>query len=365
MKKTIKLFMIALIPVSAMLIYISSLRPDLVEKMYTKNFFMKVSPAFSSASGIFPFSAAEIIVIILIMIVIYYFITTIIKIIKNKSGKLGILIKFIINMLASLGVIYFGFLILWGFNYHRLPFSDIASLDVSPASVDELYEVCEDLVYRANRLRIYVREDKNGCMYIPGGFKSVSSRAYLGYMNASKIYPELRGNYGRPKPVIFSKIMSYEGISGVYFPFTAEANVNISQPDSMLPSAACHEMAHQRGFAREDEANYISYFACSLNPDLDFQYSGTLLALIHSMNALHAHDTARYKLLSSKYSDAVKRDMSQNDEYWRQYEGTIEKISSNINDAYLKSNMQKDGVYSYGRMVDLIIAEYRKNGGND
>jgi hypothetical protein len=46
-------------------------------------------------------------------------------------------------------------------------------------------------------------------------------------------------------------------------------------------------------------------------------------------------------------------------EFWKKYEGPIEDISSAINDAYLKANRQKDGIYSYGRMVDLLIAEHR------
>ena len=161
--------------------------------------------------------------------------------------------------------------------------------------------------------------------------------------------------------MLLSKLMSYTGITGVYFPYTGEANVNIGPPDSMILSTACHEMAHQRGFAREDEANYISYFVCMQNPDADFQYSGVLLALINSMNALYTHDKKAYLELTKKYSPGLIRDLKQNNLYWEKHEGSLQKISDRINDAYLKSNMQNDGVYSYGRMVDLIIAEYRKS----
>jgi len=64
--------------------------------------------------------------------------------------------------------------------------------------------------------------------------------------------------------------MSYLGIGGVYFPFTGEANVNISMPHTSIPFTACHEMAHQIGFAREDEANFIAYIACKNHPSPDF-----------------------------------------------------------------------------------------------
>ena len=122
-------------------------------------------------------------------------------------------------------------------------------------------------------------------MTIDGGFDKVREKASLGFDQAAKIYPELGGRFGKAKPIFLSSKMSYTGISGIYFPFTGEANVNVDIPHSLLPATTCHEMAHQRGFAREDEANYIAWITCSSNDNPEFKYSGTLLALIHSMNA--------------------------------------------------------------------------------
>ena len=154
--------------------------------------------------------------------------------------------------------------------------------------------------------------------------------------------------------------MSYEGISGFYFPFTGEPNVNIDIPASIIPCTVCHEMAHQRGFAREDEANFISYLVCSINPDVTFQYSGTLLALINSMNSLYKYAPQKYKTLIATYSKGLNRDLLELDQYWNYYEGPLEKLSTKINNTYLKANLQKNGVFSYGRMVDLLLAENRR-----
>lgn len=360
-RKKYKKIFILLLPLWIILAYSSSFFPKKVEKYYSEGIYRFIGQILSSITGFVPFSLAEAIVISLCLFLLFYIIKTIIKAFKAKNG-LKILIDFISNVLMVSSIIYLAFLLLWGLNYHREPFSSIIGLDIKPASVKDLSLVCEDLINRANELRSKVDEDNNGCMYIKGGFISISSRANSGFKNASKILSQLGGNFGPPKGVFLSVAMCYAGITGVYFPFTGEANVNIMQPYSMLPSTVCHEMAHQRGFAREDEANYISYLVCSLHPDTDFQYSGVLLALINSMNALYSHDPHMYKMLSLKYSPGLKRDLIQNDEFWKHYEGPIERISNNINDTYLKANMQKDGVYSYGRMVDLIIAEYRKKG---
>jgi hypothetical protein len=196
-------------------------------------------------------------------------------------------------------------------------------------------------------------------MYLKDGYKGALSRASKGYENISPSYPVFSGRYGKPKGVLTSLGLCYTGIAGIYMPFTGEANVNILVPDATLPSTICHEMAHQRGFAREDEANFIGYLACKYSNDADFQYSGYLLALIYSMNALYAYDEASYYELVKTYSPGLVRDLKYDSDFWKQFEGPAEKAQERINDAYLKSNKQADGIYSYGRMVDLLLAEYK------
>jgi hypothetical protein len=270
------------------------------------------------------------------------------------------LLRLFTYALVIFSCIYFAFVVLWGINYHRQPFSVIADLDVRPASVSELVQVGEDILEKTNTLRTKVKETDSGTMLFPGGYREILSQADKGYIKAAELYPELGGKYGKPKPVMLSRLMTITGIWGVYFPITAEANVNISIPDSMIPESACHEMAHQRGFAREDEANYIASVVCRLHPSYEFQYSGTLSSLIHVMNTIYTYSPDEYKRLYAKYSDGVKRDLKELDESNKSSEGVVGEISNKINDTYLKANMQEDGVQSYGRMVDLLIAEYRK-----
>lgn len=351
--------LILLLPFGIMLTYVSSLVPGLVETVYSNAVYKMIGQSLSLATGIFPFSTAEFIILLLVLFITLRLAMLIVKLFQGTPGKGHIILRSLTNMLIFASLIYFSFILLWGLNYHRLPFSRIAGLDIKPASVHELAEVCESIIDRANELRSKVGEDADGVMQLPDGKPDVFNRAYKGYDNAAEVYPKLGGKYGRPKGVMLSHLMSYTGISGVYFPFTTEANVNIAIPDSMLPSTTCHEMAHQRGFAREDEANYIAYLTSSLHPDADFQYSGTLLALIHSMNALYNHDQEKFKELYKKYSMGVMRDLADINDFWERYEGPVEEFSSDINDAYLKANRQQDGIQSYGRMVDLLIAEYR------
>ena len=87
--------------------------------------------------------------------------------------------------------------------------------------------------------------------------------------------------------------MSRLGLSGFYMPFTGEPNFNDAQPDFDLPYVIAHEKAHQRGFAREDEANFIAFLVCVNSTDPYLRYSGYLNAL-RVVGAFVSSDPAFY-----------------------------------------------------------------------
>lgn len=352
--------LILLLPIGILLTNIAEAFPDFTEKYYSNGIYSYIGRFLSRITGVIPISLAEFIIIFLIAFLIYKFVKILRLIKRTEKRKREIIIDSIRKLLIYISVGYFIFVMVWGLNYYRLPFADIAELNVQETTVDELSDLCEDLILRANELRDDVIENEDGVMYIPDGYKDVFSRSDEGFKVIADTYQELSGEYGIPKGVLNSKFMSYSGITGMYFPFTGEANINIDRTDILLPATVCHEMAHQRGFAREDEANYIAYLACTSHPDVDFQYSGTMLAVIHSMNQLYEYDKLEYYRLKSMYSDGILRDLNDNNDYWAEFSGPINKASSKINNTFLKLNKQHDGVHSYGRMVDLLIAEFRQ-----
>jgi hypothetical protein len=355
MKLKLKFIIILLAPLTLMVNLIVKNYPDFVERYFSDTTNRLVRQVLSLITGVFPFSIAEFLVLSLVVILVGLAVILIIKIVQGKFEEQ------LINTAVYLSLLYVLFMFLWGFNYNRLSFDKISGLKIEKSSKEELYELCQNIIDRANKLRANVVENSKGVMTISGGYRDVFSRAAKGYENAVKIYPQLGGSYGDPKPILLSERMSYTGITGIYIPYTGEANVNVNVTDFTLPATTLYEMAHQRGFAREDEANYIAYVACLQHPDSDFRYSGIMLALVYSMNALAENDMDAYKELRSKYSEGVLRDLKYDAEFWNRYRGKVEKISNKVNNTYLKSNGQEDGVESYGRMVDLLIAEYKSN----
>lgn len=367
MSKKLKLLSLLLFPLSILINTISSRYPYFIEKYYSISINKFIVAILSNISGIFPFSLYELTIYLIVISIVSFIIYTIYIIISNPN-KLKVFIKnSLLNILSIISIAYFLFIILWGLNYNRIPLEttliesynlkynkSISSIDKTKESLANLYEF---LIENANEARKLVKSS-NGIMKANTDYKGIINRAYLGYESILDFLPNLSGNYNNAKYVMSSKLMCYTGITGIYFPFTGEANVNIAIPDIYIPSTTLHEMAHQRGYASEDEANFIAYLASINHPDIDFKYSGYILALNHTANALYSVDYDTYVTLSKNISEDVLDDLRNNRDFWDKYEGKIDDISNEINNTYLKANGVSEGVKSYGKMVDLLLTYY-------
>lgn len=327
--------------------------PALVERYYSTSSNKLMIQALNAISGNFPFSLAEPLYYFLVIYFIYLAAVFIYKI--AKGGAVNQLTKIITYLM----ILYSLYILLWGGNYNRFTIDKIMGFQEVKYDKHDLYNLCDQLITKANSLRNNVKEDDKGVMRLDGGYKSAFKRLGKGYAVLSEKIPELKGYYSNPKPVALSKYMSYTRIIGMYMPYTGEANVDVDIANYDIPDTAAHEMAHQRGFSREDEANYISYLACINNPDKDIEYSGVMLAMTMCMNQLADADHAGFKQLVQKYSPGVRRDLTASNKYWDKYNTLVDKTVSKINDSYLKSNGQNDGELSYGRMVQLLLLQYK------
>lgn len=351
-------------PFFYLLFRLSFLWPHFTEQVYSQTIYKILNQGLSTATGILPFSLGEILLYAFILFVIIFIVYIIIKTIMAKTSWWFELINKLIALLCVFSCVYALFVGLWGFNYARDTLGSTLGLDTAPATIGELYSTCEALIVKANDLRTAVPEDVRG-VYDPGFTKQdvLSSTAKYYNIAAEKTGNDfLGGSFGGAKPVIYSTGLSYAHIAGIYFPFTGEANVNTDVPMLYFAASSLHEAAHQRGFAREDEANFLAYYVASFSGDTSVEYSGAMLALAESMNMLYDNDKDKYFELRKTYSDGLNRDLQDNALYWQSFESPIEETSKTVNNTFLQANMQQDGVKSYGRMVDLLIALWRGGG---
>ncbi len=241
-----------------------------------------------------------------------------------------------------------------GVNYYRNPFSSYLERVDGASTRERLLELCEWLGEGANETWLELGETEDS-------FEHLQQKGVAAMDGLAKEYSFLSGYYPLPKPVLFSWILSVQQCSGVYSPFTIEANYNRDMVSYNIPHTICHELSHLKGFMREDEANFIGYLACMGSDDADYRYSGYLMGWIYAGNALYRVDPEAYWQVYGELSDAVRQDLQENNRFWAQYEGRAAEAAEAVNDAYLKVNGQPEGVETYGRVVDLMLEDFVKN----
>ena len=348
----------AFLPVTVFLKDWAVKNPGWVEGVYARKWYKAFSQPWSRLFASLDFSFIEFFIYSLIIILAVALVWSVINAFKNRHGIYTI-INWIVSLAATASILYFFFTAGWALNYYRAPLSDTLGYTNRLSSADELADLCEDLIADANTLRAGLAEDEAGVVKFPYAPREALMLVPGIYEKVSAEYEVFSGDYSAPKPVFASELMNYTQITGIYMMFTVEANVNVAAATPLLLSTACHEAAHQRGFAREDEANFIAYLVCREGGDEYFGYSGTLLALINAMNKLYAADSEKFSELRAAYSDGINRDLAYHSAFWAKYEGPVAEKAESLNNTYLKSNNQADGVKSYGRMVDLLLAERR------
>ncbi len=310
--------------------------------------------------SILPFSVVEIGLYLLILSALVGITLLLIRMVRRRITAGQAFLAAGRTLFLAAAALLFSYTAGCGINYYRTPFSAEAGFLMEESGREELASLCRLLASQINEAAKGIETDSEGCLILTEDAEETARRA----MEAlGERYESLRGYYPQPKGLLFSRLLSVQKIEGVYSPFTLEANYNQEMPEVNIPSTLCHELSHLRGFMREDEANFIAYLACLESGDPSFVYSGAILAFIHSGNALYANGgQEEYFNIYNSLCDTAKRDMAADSAFWRQFDGPVAEASSQVNDAYLKANSQEDGVRSYGRMVDLLLAFYRERG---
>ncbi|MDR2532642.1 MAG: DUF3810 domain-containing protein [Oscillospiraceae bacterium] len=326
---------------------------------YAVNVYPLIVGVGARVSGIFPFAAVEILLYLLILAAVAGIVFLIIKLIKSRGGRLKILLRSFVALSCAASTLLLMFLFGCEINYQRKPFSQHSGLEPEMYSREDLLGVIDEIIGELELLVPQINTCEDGAFVLDKSRFNAAARSSMRQLGER--YSALDTYYPNPKPVLLSRlILSPALISGIFSPFTTEALYNADMPDSYKPFTATHELSHLSGFMREDEANFIAFLACRESGDVDFRYSGYVRALLYLLGAYDGED---YHELYMTIPEQVRRQYSIENEYWRSFLSTpsgaaIAAVSNAVNDTYLKTQGQEDGVKSYGRVTDLLIADY-------
>lgn len=304
----------------------------------------------------FAFSAAELVYAAAILGLAAYLLWCVYRLIRFPE-KLWQLYRLVLTLAMAGAVFWAGLNVMWTPCYYASGFAEQSGVDDGPLELEELETVTRWFAALASEYADEVPRDENGACTTDRD--SVLDRAAGVFEGAAELYPFLDGEALRPKPIHFSRIMSYLDFTGFFFPMTGEANLNMDSPVFLLPSTSQHEIAHQRGVAMEQECNFVAVLSCLESEYADFRYAGAALAYIYLGNALAGADYEAYTEIYYSLSDTVRADFKAQSAYWDEFrDSAAQKASNTVYDSFLKSNGQELGMQSYGACVNLLVHYY-------
>lgn len=302
------------------------------------------------------FSVAELIYAVAIIGLGAYLVYAVYRLLA-KPEKLRQTYRLALTFAMAALIFWAGLTVMWTPCYYAPGFAEQSGVDDGPVEYEELETVTRWFALLASEYAEEVERDADGA-YIADR-DSVLDRAAEVFEGVAELYPFLDGEAIRPKPIYFSRIMSYLDFTGFFFPMTGEANLNMDSPAFLLPSTSQHEIAHQRGVAAEQECNFVAVLACLESEYTDFRYAGAALAYIYLGNALAGVNYDKYGEVYYSLSETVRADLKAQSAYWDEFRDSVaQKASNTVYDSFLKSNGQELGMQSYGQCVNLLVHYY-------
>ena len=304
---------------------------------------------FQSIFSKIPFSLGDVVYFVLGLLLVF----SIFKLFNSKTRK-----AYSLRLLKGINVFYFVYQLVWGMTYFQRPI--VLALDEKEPQIVEIKALALKYLHQAKRTRMLVKEDEKGVFQIQDLEKIkheiLSQQKRIPAFLGNKISTEI-DNF---KPSLYSGFMNYTGVLGYYNPFSTEAQYNSHLPHTYLPFTLSHESAHQLGFAREQEANFVGYLVgiSSENPEL--RYSTEYFALKSLLRALITEDEDFVKTAIEQYSDEMKRDYQAEKDFVEEYQGPMNAFFAFTNDLFLKTN-QQEGAVTYSYFVDLLVRYERMN----
>ena len=339
------------------LIKIFAVFPVTVEKYYSNGIYPIISRLQRWLFGWIPFSIGDIIYATAAVYLLVKLFRLVKAITKRKAGK-QFWWQGLQWLLFNALWVYAVFNILWGLNYNRLGNAYQMQLHMKPYTNEELKTVMGIVLKRLDEtdtaaLETRNRYERNATLF---------NESYQSYQIANTKYPHLVYNTKSVKPSLFSYLGDYMGYTGYYNPFTGEAQVNTTVPVFVLPFTTCHEMGHQLGYAKENEANFAGYLSARSSADASFRYSVYFDLYSYGIRELYMKDSLSAISFNKQLPLQVRKDYKAMRDFFDKYQNPLEPYIRKLYGQYLKANEQPTGVQSYSEVVAFLVAYYKKYG---
>ncbi len=341
----------------ALFIHIYSNDSSRVENQYATGIYPAIGRFLRYLFGWLPFSLGDVLYGLISIWLIWKIVKGIKALFKKQVTRQGFS-KAALKTFHIVLITYILFNAFWGINYNRIGITDQLQLKIEKYELADLRMINELLIEKTNAAKQSLV--KRNIQYPSNS--QLFSLVQEAYQKAESVYPFLHYHPVSLKPSVWSWLGNYMGFTGYYIPFTGEAQVNTLVPKFLQPFTTSHEVAHQLGYAKEMEANFVGYLAVSASRDTLLLYSVYLDLFMYCNRNLFMSDSVAAKALGKQLIPAVKADLKEWKAFNKKYRNPIEPVFRWIYGKYLEGNQQPQGILSYDEVTGFIIAWYKKYG---
>ncbi|WP_452223146.1 DUF3810 domain-containing protein [Lacinutrix chionoecetis] len=321
--------------------------PEYVEIYYSEGLYPITSKIFRYTLGWLPFSFGDFIYSIGILFILRWLIVNSKRMFKDFK-------YWLIDVCSALSIIYIAFHLFWAMNYYRLPLHKNLNLKAD-YTTEELIKVTQNLIEKSNAIHLKITKNDTLRVEFPYSKAEVIAMVPKGYSALEKTFPQLEYKGTSIKKSLLSLPLTYMGFSGYLNPLTNEAQVNSMIPVYKFPTTASHEVAHQLGYAAENEANFIGFLAATTNDDMYFKYSGYTFGLRHCLHEVYRRNPEQYEALVQTINLGILKNYQEVREFWDSHRNPIEPLFQTTYNTFLEANNQTGGMKSYSYVVALLV----------
>lgn len=337
----------------AFLTFLWGLNETWVEKWFSNGLYPLISTSQRFISSSFPFAIGDFLYAILVILACWKTFVFFRNRRFNRSAWKPLIISFL-NLLLGL---YIVFKLLWGLNYSRPQIHAQLHIEDQYYNEQQLIKLADFFLNKIDHLQKQLDQQTNKPVYTKALLFNKATEAYAKLAEQQSFF---RYKIPAIKPAISGWLTSKFGIEGYYNPLSGEANVNMLIPNFVLPYVICHEVAHQIGVAKEDEANLVGYLTSIHSNDLYFRYSGYYNMFRSILFEIRLRYPSQYLTYREKLPQKLLTKFRMERDFWAKYNGQMSAYMSKTFDQLLKLNNQRKGIDSYQDIV-LWLYNYHKH----
>ncbi len=343
----------AFLPIQVLFVQLSASNPEWIEQYYSRGIYIYISSFLRIVFGWIPYSVGDVLILFLLLYLLHF----VYSLLRYKFKKT---VSLTLEFTAVLSVIYFCFYFFWGLNYYRVPLEKNLRFQQKKYSSEQLIKTTKFVANELNKIHFSITNNDTLIVKSPYTRKEIYKLSVHGFKEVEKLFPILKYRFPSVKSSSMSLLQTYNGTSGYLNPLTGEAHVNSRIPKTGYPTTTCHEIAHQIGFAAENEANFIGFLAANYSENPYFKYASYRMAFSYCIAEVRKRNPKISKEIWSTLHKGIVKDYNNSYIFWNSYKNPIEPLVKKGYNSYLKANNQKAGIASYNYVVDLLISFLNK-----